>query len=133
MNRNEFIKTAQLMNIRKMPFEWKRLDCVRHHNRKESGESWKHYLAKCILSKILYDMNRPHFTEYELPNKTVVDVYEIIYNTAIEFESVHSDKKEALKIIKAKPFVRDIIVIDLGKIPDDIKGMELEIRKRIHL
>jgi len=114
------------------------LNMVRHHNRGSSGETWKHYLCKCVCAKILYDSNHEYLTEYEFKNKVVADVFDLTTWTAIEFETTAGPKKESVKLasyvtLTAHHTIRDVIVIDISKLPDDWAGIERALRKRLGL
>ena len=132
MIRIEFLRLKNIMRLRKLPFDWKRMDIIRHHNRGMSGESRKHFICKCICSKILYDAKHTHFTEYDFPNEAVADIYDATANTVIEFESESDRKKEAVKLLQFKPYVREVFVIDIAEFPEnDVFVIEREIRNRI--
>jgi hypothetical protein len=136
MRRNEFLAIQQSMKIKRLPFDWKRLNVVRHHNRHVSGETWKHYLCKCVMGKILYDANRNYFSEYEFPNKAVTDVLDVTTMTAIEFESKCTVKKEKKKSVNFINYLNtrvlnELFVIDLEQVPNDLNAMEQYLKNKI--
>lgn len=112
------------------------IDMVRHHNRGMSGETWKHYLCKCVCSKILYDARRPHFCEFEFPNKTVADIFEVADFRVIEFESTknHKESKNVqYHLLSSKGFISDYFIIDISELPDDFIGIERELRRILNI
>jgi len=130
MNRTEFARFKQNMNLRGMKFDWQRINCVRHHSSGD-GETWKHYWLKCLTGKILNDCGHTYFTEFEFPNKATCDVYDATDNVVIEFETQKTDRKEALKLIQYNSVARDCFVIRCKDISNDIQLAEKEIRRII--
>lgn len=135
MNQKDYFRLKQTMSIRNIPFDWKRMNVVRHHNRGESGETWKHYLAKCIAAKVLYDAGHSYFTELEMPNKAVTDLYDCDMNCFVEMESNPTDKKEALKLVQLGNLGRDVFVFDLREFEPGPEVIEFahKVRKRLGL
>jgi hypothetical protein len=112
------------------------IDMIRHHSRGMSGETRKHFYCKCICSKVLYDAQHIHFTEYEFPNGVVADVFDATEFVAIEFETDGKDRKEQLKLVNyqtliAKQMIRDVFVFNISSMPDDWLEIERIIRKRL--
>lgn len=136
MNSREFRILAQQLKIRglKIP-RLLTLNMVRHHN---SGETPKHLLSKTVGSKILLNAQHPHLTEFEFPNGVVADIFDLKDFLAIEFESINTPRSEALKLTKYTElvrgnFVRDVIIIDISKLPANWIGIERALRKRLGL
>jgi hypothetical protein len=132
----EFLEVKQTMKLRGLPFDWQRLNVIRHHNRTESGETWKHYLCKAIMGKILYDANHNYFAEYEFPNKAVTDIFDVTTMTAIEFETGGTEKREQIKRSKFLGYLNtrvlnELFVINLDDVPNDLPGIDSHLRKRI--
>ena len=134
MNRQEYYVMKQTLKIRGLRIpRLDTIDMVRHHNRGISGETMKHWICKCICSKILYDSRHVHFCEYEFPNKAVADIYDTKDNIVIEFESKKSKKKEQLKFLQFNKYVRDTIVINIDDYPDIPVQIELLLRRKLGL
>lgn len=117
--------------------DWKFANKLRPHNRKET---FKHFMAKAMAFKILFNAGYHVYSEYEVwkekykPSK-VVDVYADgglpwfklkLKPIVVEIESRPTKKhiKELIEFHKGKI----IYIIDLRKISDDINEMEKQIR-----
>jgi hypothetical protein len=108
----------------------KHTNCVRIHN---CNETLKHFIAKAIATKILFDTGYQVQTEYELPNKRVADVFaeKKTEKLILEFES----KKNNGKMAKFLEDYNDInfIIFYLEELPSNIIEMETELRYKIGL
>jgi len=84
-------------------------------------ESIKHFVAKAIIFKILRDRSRNVATEVETRN-AIVDVLDIDNRIAYEVENGF-DEDDIISLISHTE-LRDIFLIDLKEIPDDIHEAE---------
>ena len=92
---------------------------VRFHNR---GETFKHFLVKAMISKILFNRGRVFVTEAEFKCGRVVDVLDVTEKIGYEVEtSGKNSKKDPI----------NIVTIDLRKVPDEIKGLEKYLKKEV--
>lgn len=128
MNKREFMQFVQTMRIRNLPFQWERLDAVRHH---ATTETLKHYLMKCMTSRILHRACHHHFTEFEFPNKAEADIYDATDNIVIEFETRKSAEKANLKYLQYKGYARDCIVLYCEDYSDDPREMEVQLMRKL--
>ncbi len=85
-------------------------------------ESLKHFLAKAVVMKILFEKGRFSVSEAEFNNGRIVDVLDIFEKTGYEFESTGVNRK-------ADPC--NIVTFDLRKVPNDINEMYKWFKKRI--
>lgn len=79
-------------------------------------ETMEHFLAKAIITKLILKKKHGCLTEHELSDGRTIDVLQVINkNNIIGYEVENSDYK--------KPDVKgiDIQVIDLRKLPDNVK------------
>ncbi len=96
-------------------------NCVYGHNCKES---MKHWLVKCMVFKILRELGRTAGTETEVDGG-IVDVIDADNFIAYEIES----RPTRRKIENAKRLgVKDVFIIELGKVPDDCKAAEIYLK-----
>lgn len=94
----------------------------RHHNTilfHSSNETWKHFISKCILSKILRDRGHEIFTEIQ-NNDAITDILDLSESICYELESnpisnTFQNKKEKLNNCGL-----EIIIFDLRDVPDSI-------------
>jgi hypothetical protein len=93
-------------------------NCVFASNGKESI---KHFISKAIIFKILRDRGRDAATEVETKN-AIVDVLDIDNRIAYEVENGF-DEEDIIGLISHKE-LRDIFLIDLKEIPNDIYEAE---------
>jgi hypothetical protein len=84
-------------------------------------ESMKHFVAKAVIFKILRDRSRNVATEVETRN-AIVDVLDIDNRIAYEVENGF-DEDDIISLISHTE-LRDIFLIDLKEIPDDIHEAE---------
>lgn len=79
------------------------------------GETMKHYLAKCIICKLLIDKGHKAQIEYNLGNIGTIDCLDLTSGMAYECESalnrVTAQKK--LEIYSRNALVKDVIILDL--------------------
>ena len=117
--------------------DWKFANKLRPHNRKET---FKHFMAKAMAFKILFNAGYHVYSEYDLwkeKNKPckVADVYADgglpwfkikSKPIVVEIESRPTKKhaKELMEFYEG----RILYIIDLRKISDDINKMEKQIR-----
>lgn len=97
----------------------------RHHNTilfHSSNETWKHFLAKCILAKILRDKGHEIFTEMVVHNAES-DILDITDNICYELETTPGSKTFQKKLEKLNECGLDLIVIDLRDVSDELEGM----------
>ncbi len=127
MNRNKYIKFREIMKLRKLPFHWQRINCIRHHSKRD-GETWKHFWLKCLTGKILNDSGHIYFTEFEFPNKAQADVYDATANAVIEFETKTNNEREAMKYFQYRAYAREVFIIKCDEVSDNIKLAERKIR-----
>ena len=139
MNTNEFRQLGYRLKLKGLSLP--RLyttDMVRHHSRGRSGETMKHWICKCIVSKILYDCKHPHLCEYEFPDKTTADVFDMKDMVVIELETGGTQRKQQLKLLRYrhlldKKIIRDLYIINISTLPDNPLSIERELRKKLHL
>jgi hypothetical protein len=89
-------------------------NCVFSSNGKES---LKHFVSKAIIFKILRDRGREAATEVETRN-AIVDVLDIDNRIAYEVENGF-DEEDIIGLISHNE-LRDIFLIDLKEIPNDV-------------
>jgi len=96
------------------------------------AESLKHFVAKCIVYSILRNYGRLVFTEYPLNEQVRIDVFDLDYQYAYELETNPKRFKETkMQILMEDPRVKEIIIIDLHKIPNDIEQMHLKLKEYV--
>jgi hypothetical protein len=99
---------------------------ARHHNTvlpHSSTETWKHWMAKCILFKLLRDKRHEVFTELHI-NNAETDVFDLTQCICYELESIPGSKTFQEKMKKLNNNNLTLIIIDLRKVPDDYDSMK---------
>jgi len=91
------------------------------------SESMKHWIVKAMIFKILREMGRIVGSEVEA-NSGIVDIIDVDNMIVYEVEM-----KMCLQEYETNMFgrVRDIFIIDLGKVPDDLNDAEMYLREKI--
>jgi len=128
LNRREFMQFVQTMKLRRLTFKWEKIDAVRHHGTKET---LKHFLMKCVISRILHQASHHHFTEFEFPNKAEADIYDAKENMVYEVESRKSPKVLKSKMQQYLGYARDMIVFYCEDFSDDPSQMEMQLKKKM--
>ena len=117
--------------------DWKFANKLRRHNRKET---FKHFMAKAMAFKILFNAGYYVYSEYDMWGINedgekglckVADVYAESGNhkkdrivVEIETKPTKKKNKELMKFYEDKT----LYIVDLRKISDDINEMEKQIR-----
>jgi hypothetical protein len=83
------------------------------------GESWRHYICKCITHKIIMDKGNKSLMEWNCGTR-VIDVAQKLESgkwIGYEIQSgrARDKKNEMIDFLSRNPQFEDIIVIDLGK------------------
>lgn len=121
--------------------DWKFANKLRPHNRRET---FKHFMAKAMAFKILFNAGYYVYSEYELLEVKrkfrVADVYASnglpwyeLSSKAIVVEVESNPTKRKNKELMEFHKDRTLYIIDLRKISDDINEMEKQIRHIIGL
>jgi len=116
--------------------DWKFANKLRPHNRRET---FKHFMAKAMAFKILFNAGYHVYSEYELwkgkKSCKVADVYAYEglpwYKLAVKPIVVEIESRPTMRHrIDLMNFHEDrtLYIIDLRKISDDINEMEKQIR-----
>jgi hypothetical protein len=127
------------MKIQMKKIDYSKINCVRMHNKQES---LKHFIAKAICVKILFENNYQIFTEFNTTNNwnkgKVCDVFaegkkksrELSF--VIELESKPTNKKnKELMDYYAESY--NLIIIDISKLSEDLEDMYEEIKYKLGL
>jgi hypothetical protein len=91
------------------------------------AESYKHFVAKCVLVYSLRKLGHEIATEVPIPGLGVADIIDLTTNTQYEIELTHA---RAVRESKAEKYRRsgvEIIVVDGHDMPENID----ELRKFI--
>jgi UTP-glucose-1-phosphate uridylyltransferase len=102
------------------------VNCLFSYNLKES---LKHFIVKAMIFKILRNKKRKVACEVEI-NNGIVDLLDIDNLIAYEVESKLTKRKIKNKL-KNYRAVRDVIFIDLKKVPNNFEKAEKFLRKVI--
>lgn len=94
-------------------------NAVLFHSNKET---WKHWICKCVLAKVLRDEGHQIFTEMPMGNAEV-DILDATASASYELESNPGSQTFQKKLKKLDGHKYDLIIIDLRKVPDDLEGM----------
>jgi len=100
-------------------------DCLFMH----ANESMKHWVVKAIIFKILKDLGRTVGSEIEVRNG-IVDIIDVNNCIAYEIESRLDEKRIRDKKLKYYA-LRDVFILDLDEIPNDIKSAEVYLKAKI--
>ena len=130
MKPNDYQKFKAKMTIRGLNFDWQRMNCVRMHG---TEETLKHWLLKCLAARVVKNAGHVVLTEFELPNKGEIDVYDATDNVAIEIETKRNEKTASLKLLKYTAYVRDMFILYVDDFSDDPWEAEKQIRIRLGL
>jgi UTP-glucose-1-phosphate uridylyltransferase len=90
-------------------------------------ESMKHWIVKAMIFKILREMGRTVGSEVEV-SSGIVDIIDV--NNMIVYEV---EMKMCWQEYETNMFgrVRDVFIINLGKVPDDLNDAERYLREKI--
>ena len=87
-------------------------------------ESVKHFIIKALIGKILYERGYGFVTEAPVsvgPEVAYIDVFDYCNGIAYEIQTiVHEGIKEAKKELYKSEVVKDVIIIDLNRISNEI-------------
>ena len=104
-----------LLNKKGIVVNLHNLNCLFLHNLREST---KHFIVKAILFKLLRNKRRRVACEVEI-NSGIVDLVDLDNLIAYEIESKPTKRKMEEKV-KNYEAVKDVIFIDLRKVPNDL-------------
>jgi ParB family chromosome partitioning protein len=93
-------------------------------------ETMKHFVVKAMVYKLLRGMGRTTVCEMEAGGG-VVDIYDAQTGYAYEIESKPRPDTGRIKAERFAGQVKDVLVIDLKKVPDDINGMEGYLKEKV--
>jgi len=93
-------------------------------------ESMKHFVVKAMVYKLLREMDRITVCEMEAGGG-VVDIYDAQTGYAYEIESKPGPRTGKEKAERFAGQVKDVLIIDLKKVPDDLSGMEGYLKGRV--
>lgn len=85
------------------------------------NETTKHFIVKSMIGKIIHSEGEFFISEFEFRNR-VIDLFRIANGGFVKYEIANNIRKESLKEDKEIPGMD--ILIDLNKVPDDLKKME---------
>ncbi|MGB9760208.1 MAG: hypothetical protein ACPLZG_10320 [Thermoproteota archaeon] len=87
-------------------------------------ESVKHFIVKALIGRILHERGYGFVTEAPVSvngNILYVDVFDYSNGIAYEIQSVvHEGVREAKKELYESEAIKDVIIVDLNKISNDI-------------
>lgn len=114
-----FLQAEKLLRTNGVVLNETNKNCLFIHN---NHESVKHWTVKSIVFKLLRELGRTVGTELEIRGG-IVDVVDVDNFIGYEIESNISEKS-ALQRSKRLWRLRDVIFIDLRKVPDSIEAAE---------
>jgi hypothetical protein len=123
-SKSKFSQVRSAMSHFRLTYSKKSHNAILPHNKNETD---KHFLAKCVLFKVLKEKDREVFTEV-VTGKGITDVLDISQNICYELETNPTDKTELEKqALVNKGF--HVRVIDLRKLPLDWTEMKAYFKK----
>lgn len=93
-------------------------------------ETTKHFVVKALIYKLLRAMGRITMCEMEA-GTGVVDIFDTETRYAYEVESDPGPNTAREKVKQFANRVRDVLIINLNKVPDDLVAMETYLKTRI--
>jgi len=101
----------------------------------EKRESWRHYLAKVLLHKLIIEKGSKSKIEYNVGSR-IIDVVQFlddgqIYGYEIQSKGIKKKSQEMMQCVQEYAPLEDIKVIDLSKLDKDIDIMILELKEMI--
>jgi len=101
----------------------------------DKNETWKHYIAKCILHKLIIDNKYDSIIEYNAGSR-IIDVLQKLdtfkwMGYELQTKDTKRKKAEMLEFVETHAFFEDVIVIDASKLPNDFEGMKKALKERI--
>ena len=81
----------------------------------DPGETWEHYITKCVLHKLLIDAGKKSVIEYNLGDN-IIDVAEILpdhtlFAYEVESTGIINAKKQEKMLLNAQ--VKDVKLVDI--------------------
>jgi len=119
-----FLQAEKLLASKGFVLNKKNENCLFLHNKKES---MKHFIVKAIIFKILRERGRKVGSEIEFENG-IVDLLDVDNLIIYEIENNRTKAKEKVKRLKS---VTDVFVIDLKKVPNNLKEAEKYLREKV--
>lgn len=119
-------KARELLAENGMVLTERNKNCLFMHNNKESI---KHWIVKCIVFKILRERERVVGTEIEVDGG-IVDVIDVNNFIGYEIESKLNRRKIKEKL-EQFDCLKDVFLIDISKLPNDIKNIEEYLKRKI--
>ena len=101
----------------------------------ERGESFKHFLAKCILHKLIINKGSRSKIEYNAVNR-IIDVVQILgngnmYGYELQSKGIKKKSQEMMACVELNSQIDDIKVIDLSKLSSDYDQMVIQLKEMI--
>jgi len=119
-------KAKDLLAEKGMVLTERNKNCLFAHN---SKESMKHWIVKCVIFKILRERQRLVGTEIEVDGG-VVDVIDADNFIGYEIESKLNKKKIKEKVLQFNS-LKDLFLIDISKLSNDLRNIEEYVRNKI--
>lgn len=117
MNRKDYISVR---NLKEQGFDLSEKNKVLPTGR----ESVKHFIVKAMIGRILHERGYGFVTEAPVSigaNVSYIDVFDYSNGIAYEIQSVvHEGIREAKKELYESEAVKDVIIVDLDRISNDI-------------
>lgn len=129
---NERDREIRRIKIRKMLD----VDIWDYQNVSIHGDAWRHFLVKSAIFKLLNEAGHDHvFTEIPFPNGRIADVLDtetaLVYE--VETDMTASDQREKEENFWDFDGIQDVIVIDPGDLPENLKELRNELKSRLVL
>jgi len=119
-----YFKAEKLLKSKGIVLNDRNKNCLYMHN---SRESMKHWFVKTLLFKILRRKGRTVGTEIET-KRGIVDLIDVNNLIVYEIESNLTEKIAKEKINQFN-FAKDVFLVDVKKIPNDLNKAEKCLRK----
>jgi hypothetical protein len=96
-----------------------------------SNETLDHWITKALVFRLLRKMKHDVVTEFEITGMGVGDLLDLTTSVQYEIETVSYPKYIRDRAKQYERIGVEVIVIPIGKLPDDIKEREKALREYI--